>query len=184
MVKDLFFVFWFFAPVGLANEAAWVSGKIPFINKFSFPVDFYAKYRKKRVLGNHKTIRGFLFGILAGIIAVYIQIYLYQHIAYLRQIIPLNYNSINPIIFGTLSGFGAIIGDSVKSFFKRQIGIQPGNSWFPFDQIDYTLGGIIFTSFYIRLSLYHYVLLFLLWFILHPLFNLIGYLLKLKDKPL
>jgi CDP-diglyceride synthetase len=37
-------------------------------------------------------------------------------------------------------------GDAVKSFFKRRLGITPGKSWFPFDQLDFVLGAILFVS--------------------------------------
>lgn len=167
MIKEIFFVFWFFFPTGLANVAAFCSGKIPYIKSFSYPVDFNKKFRGKRILGDHKTIRGFIFGIVVGVITVYIQILLFQNFKFLRDIIPIDYNSINPVILGGLEGFGALFGDSFKSFFKRQMGILPGKSWFPFDQIDYVLGAIFFTALYIPLSLIQYVTVFVLGFLIH-----------------
>lgn len=184
MIKLLFFVFWFFAPSGIANIGAFFSGKIPVIKHFTYPADFYLKFRGKRILGNNKTIRGFICGIILSISLVYLQIFIYQHVHFVRSSMLLNYNTINPLIFGGLSGFGALVGDSVKSFFKRQLNIPPGGSWFPFDQIDYIFGGIFFISFYIRLTYLEYIALFLMWFLLHPLTTLIGYLLRLKDSPL
>ena len=76
------------------------------------------------------------------------------------------------------------MGDAFRSFLKRQRGIAPGKSWFPFDQIDYVLGGMVCTAFYIQLTLWQYFLLFLLWFLIHPLATAIGYYLRLKDSPL
>lgn len=184
MIKDLLFVFWFFLPAGLANIAAFFSGKIPFLKRFSYPVDFNATFRGKRILGSNKTIRGFTFAILAGILTVYLQILLFKNLNFLNTFITLNYEQINPIILGSLAGFGALFGDSVKSFFKRQLGIMPGRSWFPFDQIDYIVGGILLTSLYVQLSLSEYIVLFSIWFFLHLLINFIGYILKLKDSPL
>jgi len=225
MLKSLLFVFWFFLPVGLSNIAAFLSSKIPLVKKFNFPLDFYLKFRNKRVFGDHKTIRGIIFGTLISIAIVYLQIYLYNHLliihpchssnlssrptplsvgsggisyhsAILWNKIPrlrcaplgmtdeINYNSINPLIFGTLAGFGALIGDAIKSFFKRQLQIPPGKSWIPFDQIDYILGGAFFTAFYIRLTLQQYLLAFLLFFLLHFIFNYLGYFLKLRKGKL
>jgi CDP-2,3-bis-(O-geranylgeranyl)-sn-glycerol synthase len=184
MLKELIFVGWFFLPAGVSNIAAFMSGKYPFLRRFSHPVDFGIKVRGKRILGDHKTIRGFVFGIIAAIIIVYLQIYLYNKFSFISSLIPINYNSVNPLVFGFLSGFGALFGDSVKSFFKRQMGVAPGRSWLPFDQIDYILGGILFTSFYIQLTFDQYIALFLVWFLLHPLTTLIGYILRLKESPL
>lgn len=167
MMKDIIFVIWFFFPTGLANVAAFCSGKIPYLKSFSYPVDFNKKFRSKRILGDHKTIRGFIFGIIVGVITVYIQMYLFQNFKFIRDVIPLDYSSINPIILGSLEGFGALFGDSVKSFFKRQMGFPPGKSWFPFDQIDYVLGAMLFTSFYIHISFMQFVIAFVFGFLIH-----------------
>jgi CDP-2,3-bis-(O-geranylgeranyl)-sn-glycerol synthase len=183
-MKELFFVFWFFVPAGLANVAAFFSGKIPFLKRFSYPVDLGYKIKGKRILGSHKTIRGFVAGIIVAILASYIQILFYQYIPFLRTILPIDYSHLNPILFGTLAGFGALAGDAIKSFFKRQVNVQPGKSWIPFDQIDYIVGGIVFTAFYIQLTLIDYFWLFLVWFLIHPLTTFLGFLVRLKKEPL
>jgi hypothetical protein len=180
MLAELFFVLWFFIPAGGANMGAFFSAKIPILKKYSYPVDFNTTFRGKRVLGSHKTVRGFAFGISAAIFAAYLEIFLYNTFSFVEYIIPLDYNRVNPIIFGFLSGFGALTGDAIKSLFKRQHNVQPGKSWFPFDQIDYVLGGIIFTWFYVKLSPMQYILLFFLWFLLHPLARLVIYLSRLR----
>jgi len=184
MLQDILFVFWFFGPAGLANMAAFFSGKIPFLKPFTYPVDLFLKFRRRRVLGSHKTVRGFVVGIFFAIVCVYLERFLYQQFSFVRNVIPLDYSTINPFILGFLSGFGALAGDAIKSFFKRQAGIQPGKSWVPFDQIDYILGGMIFTALYIKLTIIQYLWLFFLWFLIHPLTSFAGYLLRLKKEPL
>jgi CDP-2,3-bis-(O-geranylgeranyl)-sn-glycerol synthase len=44
-------------------------------------------------------------------------------------------------------GAGAGIGDAIKSFCKRQVGIEPGAMWLGFDQLDFFLGAVAFASF-------------------------------------
>jgi len=154
------------------------------LEKLSYPMDFYKKFRGKRLFGNHKTIRGFIVGIATGIITVYLQTILYNSFQFFRDISFMNYNTINPILFGFLASFGALFGDSLKSFFKRQLKIPEGKSWVPADQIDYILGGILFTSLYVHLSFETYIILFAIWFFLHPLSTFIGWLLRLKDEPI
>src|SRR5271157_592835 len=161
IINDILFVLWFFLPAGLANVAPVFAMKLPFLRAFNLPLDFYATFRGKRILGGHKTVRGLLSGILTGILTVYLQIYLYEQVPLVRSFVPIDYSSINPILFGFLSAIGALGGDAVKSFFKRQLEIPPGKSWFPFDQVDYVIGGMIVTSFYIRLTLSQYLILFL-----------------------
>lgn len=184
MISDALFVLWFFLPAGIANVAPIFAAKLPFLRTFSFPLDFYATFRGKRILGDHKTVRGLLSGILIGILTVYLQIYLYEQVPFVRSFVSIDYSSINPVLFGLLSSVGALGGDALKSFFKRQLEIPPGKSWFPFDQVDYVIGGMIVTSFYIRLTLLQYLLLFILWSLIHPLASFIGYLLKLRDRPI
>ena len=184
MFENIFFSWWFFAPAGFANLAAFLAGKMSVLKKFNYPVDGYLKFRGKRILGDHKTVRGFVAAIIVGVIICSFEDYLYGSFSGIRNGIPINYSVINPVLLGALLGFGALFGDSVKSFFKRQAGINPGRSWFPFDQIDYILGGVIFSLLYIRLPVWDYVYLFIVWFLIHPLVTFIGYLFKLRHKPI
>ena len=39
-------------------------------------------------------------------------------------------------------GGGVIAGDLVKRFWKRRADVAPDRAWFPFDQIDYTIGAL------------------------------------------
>lgn len=183
-MKTVLFVLWFFLPAGLGNLAPIMAKKIPFLKKYTYPLDFRGKFRNRRILGDHKTIRGLVAGIVVGIVTVYLQILLYNSFQFFRDVSFINYNSVNPVYLGFLAAFGALFGDAVKSFFKRQLNIPSGRSWFPFDQIDYILGGILFTAIYIRFDLNIYVILFIMWFILHPLSTFIGWLLRLKDDPI
>ncbi len=184
MFESIFFSLWFFAPAGFANLAAFVAGKVAFLKKYNYPVDGYAKIHGKRILGNHKTVRGFVAAIIVGTLICSLEVYLYSSLSGIRSVIPLDYAAINPVLLGALLGFGALLGDSVKSFFKRQAGIKPGRSWFPFDQIDYIIGGVFCSLLYIHLPIWDYVYLFIVWFLIHPLTTFIGYLFKLRHKPI
>jgi CDP-2,3-bis-(O-geranylgeranyl)-sn-glycerol synthase len=184
MFEAIFFSLWFFAPAGFANLSAFASGKIKSLKKFKFPVDCYAKIGGKRILGDHKTVRGFLVAVIIGIISCSLEFFFYSNFFSIRELVPVDYYAINPVILGALLGFGALTGDAVKSFFKRRVDIPPGVSWFPFDQIDYIIGGVAFSLFYIQLAFGDYVVLFIVWFLLHPLVTFIGYLFKLRHKPI
>jgi CDP-2,3-bis-(O-geranylgeranyl)-sn-glycerol synthase len=83
-----------------------------------------------------------------------------------------------------LLSFGALFGDMVKSFFKRQLGVASGKSWFPFDQIDYIVGGLAFSAIVVRLEATQYISVLVVWFALHLISSYIGYLLKLKKDPI
>jgi len=183
-MKSVLEVLWFFLPAGLGNLAPILARKVPGLEKFSYPLDGYRKFRGKRVFGDHKTVRGLIAGVITGIVTVYLQTILYNNFQFFRDISYFDYNTINPVWLGFLSAFGALAGDAVKSFFKRQMNIPAGKSWVPADQVDYILGGILFTSLYVRLSLEDYIILIAVWFFMHPLFTIIGWLLRLKDDPI
>ncbi len=184
VISDILFVLWFFLPAGLANVTPIFAARLPFLKAFDFPLDFYATFRGKRALGSHKTIRGLLSGILIGILTVYLQIYLYEHVSLVRSFVFIDYSAINPVLLGLLFSLGALGGDALKSFFKRQLGMPPGKSWGPFDQVDYILGGIVLTGFYIRLTLAQYIYLIITWSLIHLAASFIGYLLRLKESPI
>lgn len=180
----VFFALWFFLPAGISNMMPIFAAKIPLLSKFSYPLDLGKSFGGKRIFGDHKTIRGLVFGVLSGIIIAWIQMVLYKNIIWIHSFVTFDYMKGNPFIFGFLLSFGALAGDSIKSFFKRRSNVGPGGTWFPFDQIDYIVGGILFSLLWVRLSWNTYFSILVVWFLLHIISTIIGYLLKLKDSPL
>ena len=88
-----------------------------------------------RWLGDHKTVMGFLLGVAAGVFTSYIQ-----------SRIPWSPAGRDPshwLAVGIAQGIGAMSGDAVKSFFKRRVGIAPGRSWIPADQLDFIVGALL-----------------------------------------
>jgi CDP-2,3-bis-(O-geranylgeranyl)-sn-glycerol synthase len=184
-MSSLLFALWFFLPAGLANASPVFASRIGFLQPLYKPIDVRRNFRGKRILGDNKTFLGVIFSILVGLAVIGLQKYGYNHSEGLRTISgSVNYSQ--PIIWwlGPLLGFGAIFGDALKSFFKRQIGIKSGRSWFPFDQIDYILGGLLFSLVVVRLSVFDYLLIILIWLVLHLITSYLGYLFKLKARPI
>lgn len=182
-METILFALWFFLPAGVANAVPIVAVKIPYLSTWNTPMDFGKKYRGHRLFGSHKTWRGMAAGVLAAIVTVWLQ----QQIASGHNLGFLNENSeylSSPaILLGFLFGFGALMGDALKSFAKRQLNIAPGRAWFPFDQIDYIIGGCLAVSVVVRLQPIDYLAILLVWFLMHLVFGYVGYLLKLKTAP-
>jgi len=176
LLNDLLTAFLFFLPAGLANMAPIFVSKLPGLKKLEYPLDFGLSYKGIRIFGAHKTWRGMISGILFGIVCA----------SFIVQIPNFPFSNLNPIIFGFLSAFGALMGDAIKSFFKRRtkVAVAPGKSWFPYDQIDYIVGGIFGTLIYVRLNFTIYCWIILLYFGLHLLISYVGYLLKFKKEPI
>ena len=156
-------LFWLLLPAGIANMSPVLFKSINFLK---FPVDFNKKFRKKPIFGKNKTYRGFFFGILMAIITVHIETLLG-----VDNFVGFS----NPLLLGLLLGFGALFGDLIKSFFKRQLNIKPGKPFIPFDQLDWVLGSLIFVSFY-------YTLTAQIWIVSLILFGLIKILLIIKKS--
>ncbi len=79
-------------------------------------------------------------------------------------------------------GMGALAGDAVKSFFKRQIGAKPGNMWPPFDQIDFVVGATVTTSWLVPISYQHFFLAMLLIGFGSLMTSVIGVALGIKES--
>lgn len=174
-MSELWASLWFFLPAGIANMSPVLTRRLPILKHWNTPVDFGLTFKGKRLTGDNKSWRGVIMGgLIAGLLGL-IQYRLITNIA----------ETTGFIFMATAAmGFGALIGDAVASFFKRQAGVKPGDSWFPFDQLDYILGGIIFVSFFVALSLAEIARIILIYFVLHLVVSYIGFKLNLKSKPI
>ena len=177
---DIVLIIYFLLPAAAANI-------MPVIVKNSFkfldyPIDFKKKlFDKKRILGDHKTFRGLIFAIIVAVIISIIQRLLYKN--YLFNAISLiNYEEINILIFGILTGIAVMFGDSLGSFVKRRMNVKPGETLPLIDQIGSAIGiGIIILPIYypsIKLFLY----LTIIWTLGHLFLKYLGYLLKIDEK--
>ncbi|MEK6975224.1 MAG: CDP-2,3-bis-(O-geranylgeranyl)-sn-glycerol synthase [Candidatus Thermoplasmatota archaeon] len=96
-------------------------------------------------------------------------------------------------LFGAFVGFMALVGDAVKSYFKRRTGRDRGRPWVPFDQLDFVVFGLLAMAIASPLLADGWVKAALLddWVVLatlivltpllHFLVNVLGYVLKLKE---
>jgi len=165
---------YFFLPAGFANMAP-----VLFQNRFSWfarPIDGGATIRGRRVFGEHKTIRGLVCGLFLG-----------TGIAYLQSFHPfpsmeiVTYDSW--FLLGFLQSTGALLGDLIKSFFKRQLGIPPGKPWVPFDQLDFIMGAILLSSLFFSIPVKYIISAFIMAPFFHITINRVGYYLKIRQTP-
>lgn len=175
---------WFFWPAGVANMVPVLAMKIPVLKDLKAPMDFGKTYKGQRIFGANKTWRGLITGIIFATIAIGIQKYLFDHSLFFLELSWLDYRPASVWLLGPLFGAGALIGDAVESAFKRRQNIAPGNSWFPFDQIDYIVGGCLFSLPIVQLGLSQYLWVLFTWVGVHLLTVLIGYKLGIRDKPI
>lgn len=193
---------WLFVPAYFGNMAPVFAMKI--LPGWKARIDGGRNWKDGRpILGAGKTWRGIVAGCILGAAFALMQATLLRwapdwqsDFAYAEA------GPLGPIIIGFGFGLGAVVGDAVKSFFKRRTGRTGGAPWVPFDQLDFVVGGIAFAAL-ASLALYLSGLTAQDWFaqeflgnrwpillillvatpLLHLVVNMIGYKLKLKDVP-
>lgn len=133
-------IVWLILPASLANMAPVFAARL--LPDLSAPVDGGRTLGGIRIFGDHKTIRGMVAGMLLGAVTFALQQALCVRFESLRAISRFDYAQ-TPWLFGAVLGLGALGGDLVKSFVKRRVGRVPGQSWFPFDQVDWMAGALV-----------------------------------------
>lgn len=138
------------------------------INLWSNPIN-------EEIFGKNKTWRGFIGAIIIGTFSYFLLVKF--------NLIESVDNLIFILLIGFLFSFGAIGGDLIKSYFKRKIGIKAGESFTPWDQIDYILGVILLTYFIYQYSFSQIIFLLMLGGITSALTHRLGFLIKMtKNK--
>jgi len=171
---------YFMLPAYFANMAPVFASKI-FGNQLAYPLDCNLKIKGWEILGKNKTWRGLVAGIIVGIVVVYLQSFLYNF-NFFKNLSLFNYQAIDQFSYGFLFGFGVILGDAVKSFFKRRTNLKPGDKWFPWDQLDF-LGALILILLVYLPPWYIFLLIIIISPFLPLASNWLGYILKIKKVP-
>jgi CDP-2,3-bis-(O-geranylgeranyl)-sn-glycerol synthase len=185
MLHDILFALWFFLPAGMANVTPILVAPLPGLRKLDAPIDCGLTYRGKRVLGSHKTWRGLVSGVIMATFTLWLQQLAVEQYAWAQSLAhEVNYAALPTVTLGVLFGLGALGGDAIESFFKRQRGVAPGHGWFPWDQLDYIIGAAIASLPFVALNAKQYVLLIALWLLVHLVSSYIGWLLHLNERPI
>lgn len=133
------------------------------------PIDLGNKFKGNRLLGDGKTWRGLIFGLISGSL-VAVGIGILKSNAFIS-------------LYGVLVALGGLLGDIAASFLKRRIGMERGALAPLLDQLDFVFGALALGSILFIPS--SEVILVILVFtpILHLLANGLGYLTGLENRP-
>ncbi len=183
-MNELLYALWFFVPAGAANVTPILVVRLPLLRQWTAPLDGGQRFQGQRLLGGSKTWRGLVCGIIVALLIFALQQQLSDHLGSFSAYLRAQHYADLSIVLGALLGAGALVGDAVESFFKRRVGVAPGSTWFPFDQLDYIIGGCLFAALLVRLSFKMYVLVAIVWFIIHLISSYIGHRLNLKKSPI
>ncbi len=117
-----------------------------------------------RIFGSHKTVRGLLAGIVVG------------------SVIGLAESPVDNrlLLGGFVIALGSVLGDLLGAFFKRRIGIEPGNPLPIVDQLDFVFGGLVLGNLVFPLSWWSVLIVVLVTPPIHLGTNYGAYLLGIK----
>ena len=177
---------WIMIPAYIPNPAAALVGG-------GTPVDFGRCAKDgRRILGDGKTWRGLIGGIIVGIIFGLLQIFLVDYF-------QLDFLPKHTIITVCSLATGALLGDMIKSYFKRRMGKDRGAKWPIADMYDMVVGSLVLMTLALLVTgnigwfaenfdsvgflITTLIAILILSPLLHRGTNIIGYLLGLKDVP-
>jgi CDP-2,3-bis-(O-geranylgeranyl)-sn-glycerol synthase len=168
---------------------AWIANALPVLGGGGRPIDGGMVFRDgNRLLGNGKTIRGFVVGIIFGTLVGVIQ---YLAAPVLRPLLQqfvavtpdMDYILFMQIPVAFLLSLGALTGDIVGSFVKRRVGVRSGDPSPVLDQIGFIIMALLFASPFLLPEPVYVVVLILVTLAIHWISNALGYLLGLKKNP-
>ncbi|BAB59329.1 hypothetical protein [Thermoplasma volcanium GSS1] len=169
-----------FVPALIANSGAVLTGGYFVLDRGKNFID------GRRILGDGKTLSGYLGGSFIGIVSGVIIYW----ISYATHFILGNYGSIAlSIEIPAVMAFGSLTGDILGSFVKRRIGIKSGGKGGLLDQWPFALVAFLFLFLMERPFFLHYYffagIIVILAIVppLHRAVNIIGYKLHKKDVP-
>lgn len=170
----------FFLPGYIANLCPVVFWKTVWLDFLKKPIDAGRKMGEFSIFGEHKTYFGFVVGVAGALLTGFFQAFVYANFVDSHWLFLFPYPYFSAFIFSFAMGFGALVGDLSKSFIKRRLLIPDGAPFFLFDQLDFIVGGLLFSSF-VYIPAWNYILvLFIFTPILHLCANFIGFKLGLK----
>lgn len=193
---------WLFLPAYMANMAPVFAMKM--FPNWNARIDGGRTWRDgKPLLGAGKTWRGLAAGAVLGATTALLQSTIrFTEVEFSDMAYAWSGGWWGPLAVGLALGVGAIVGDAVKSFFKRRTGREGGAPWVPFDQLDFVVGGLVllalttlvlqgagagpgnwFWQEFAAANWPRLLVLLLATPLLHYIVNIIGYKLKMKKVP-
>lgn len=140
------------------------------------PIDFGLKHKGNRLLGDGKTIEGFIMACIIGYLSGFLVNYLTSFTTNIELLII-------PQITFLFIGVGAMVGDAVGSFIKRRLNMKRGQNAGLLDKIDFIIGAFLFARIFVAYSWLNFLLALIITPIIHRLANIIGYKIGVKKEP-
>lgn len=168
---DPLWIYLFFTalPLYMANASAMVFGG-------KTAIDGNRNWGDGRpILGKGKTWKGTGMGVLIGTFTGFLLEYFFPLLTF--QV------SNEYVAYAFLLSLGAIMGDLVGSFIKRRMNIQRGQPAHVLDQLDFVVGGVVFSIAISKPEWTGLILLIMITPFMHLAFNRLAFMLGIKNVP-
>ena len=168
---------------------AWIANATPVLGGGGRAIDGGRLYRDgHRILGDGKTIRGFITGTICGTLTGVGQVLaiplLYQELQEYVIVTPaMEQVFLMTIPAAFLMSVGALIGDLIGSFIKRRVDVESGGPAPMMDQLGFIILALIFVSPLVQPEPVFVSILIITTLGIHWISNVIGYILGLKKHP-
>ena len=182
------FLIFAFVIAGVA-QTVWFRSRIS--QRFKVPLDFGMTCRGRRLLGDNKTLRGFMVMLPAAAGSFFL-------IGLIFSRYPSLYARIWPVspsafaLLGLWAGFGFMVGELPNSFLKRQLDIPPGCApqrmhskvlFFVIDRFDSIIGMLLAVSIAVPTRWQTWLYLAIIGPVIHLFFSVILYRCGVKERP-
>jgi CDP-2,3-bis-(O-geranylgeranyl)-sn-glycerol synthase len=147
---------------------AYCANAVPVIFGGGLPLDSDKKFFDgKPILGSHKTVRGFISGLIVGTLVGY----------------GLSLVTDYSLLLGFFVSLGALLGDAFEAFVKRRLGLAPGAALPVADQLDFVVGALAFSLFVSPPPWEIALIVLVVTPPIHLLTNLFAYVIGVKKEP-
>ena len=156
--------------------------------RFAIPLDGGATWRGRRLLGDNKTISGFVVMIPAAAIALPVVAIVFQQVG-IASIWPIS--SRGYAALGAWCAAGFMLGELPNSFVKRRLGVEPGaaaagraGAWqLALDRLDSGLGLLVAASLVVEVPWLTWLIVIAVGAPFHWAFSVAMFRLGLKPRP-
>ena len=178
------FILLAFTLAGVA-QTAWFAS--PASRAFALPLDGGLRFRRRRLFGANKTIRGFVVMVPAAAASFALFGTLTPTSVGLWDLSTSSFAAL-----GAMAGFGFMAGELPNSFVKRQLGIVPGaaplrrtaaSAQFVADRLDSGVGMLIAMSAVVSMPWQTWAVVLIIGPAIHWTFSVVMFHLGLKARP-
>ena len=162
---------------------AYAANGFPPLARGRIPIDFKKRwFDNKRILGDGKTIEGFILGLIVGSWVSMLEYYTYPSLNTYAMQFNVSFPTMN-LFIGFAISFGSLCGDLAGSFIKRRFKLKRGADVPLLDQWNFIIGAVLFSMWFTEITIWMFLLMLLITPLIHRIANIVAHKIKVKKEP-